>query len=44
MKQVMENIPKKTLGWTLPFTVDVSVGSTWANVKEIDLTQMDVMA
>jgi uracil-DNA glycosylase family 4 len=36
MKQIMEAQPKKLLGWDLPFTVDVSIGYTWASVKEIE--------
>jgi uracil-DNA glycosylase family 4 len=37
MKSVMESIPGKYLGWQLPFTVDVSIGTNWAQVKEIEL-------
>lgn len=37
MKQIMESQPKKLLGWDLPFTVDVSIGDTWASVKEIEI-------
>jgi DNA polymerase I len=35
IKTVMESQPKKLLGWTLPFSVDVSVGDNWAEMEEL---------
>lgn len=37
MKSTMEKQALEILGWDLPFTADVSVGTTWANVKETEL-------
>ena len=32
-KVIMESRPLEELGWTIPFTVDVGVGETWAAAK-----------
>lgn len=37
MKLVMEKQPVEILDWKLPFTADVSIGDTWANVREVEL-------
>jgi len=37
MKEVMEAMPKEKIGWTLPITVDVSIGDNWGAVEEVDL-------
>lgn len=37
MKRVMEWQAKKHLGWELPFTVDLSVGENWGEMKELTL-------
>lgn len=37
MKKVMEAQPKETIGWDLPFVVDISVGPTWGDAEEIEL-------
>lgn len=37
IKTVMESAPKETLGWTLPFTVEVSVGDNWSDMEEIEV-------
>lgn len=37
MKEVMEKQAKEQLDWNLPFTVDIAVGPTWADVQELDL-------
>jgi len=39
MKRVMEAMPKQTVGWELPITVDVSIGPTWAAVEEVELLE-----
>jgi len=38
MKEVMEIQPIKQLGWTdIPFFVDISTGSNWGSLEEMDL-------
>lgn len=32
-KQVMESVPKETLGWDIPFVSDVGHGATWGAAK-----------
>lgn len=44
MKEVMESIPRRILGWDLPFTVDIAIGPTWAQVKEMELDQIGLAA
>lgn len=39
MKQIMEDMPVKELGWQkddIPFLVDISVGNPWSDVKEVE--------
>lgn len=41
MKEVMEAQAMKRLGWTLPFTVDVSVSDvSWAEVHEVTIEEL----
>lgn len=41
MKEVMEAQAMKRLGWTLPFTVDVSVSDvSWADVHEVTIEEL----
>lgn len=35
LKTVMESAPKETIGWTLPFTVDLAAGPSWGEVEEL---------
>jgi DNA polymerase-1 len=37
MKEVMEAMPKKMLGWELPFLVDISIGPNWGSVEEVEI-------
>jgi DNA polymerase-1 len=38
MKKVMETQPKETIGWDLPFKVDISMSDiSWGHVEEIEL-------
>jgi DNA polymerase-1 len=37
IKQVMEEQPKKCIGWDLPFTADLSIGPDWGHLEEVEL-------
>lgn len=37
MVDVMESAPSKTLGWTLPFRVEVTTGPNWSEQTELEL-------
>lgn len=36
IRETLSSIPKRYLGWELPFTCDVEVGYNWADVVELD--------
>jgi DNA polymerase-1 len=34
MKEVMESAAKESIGWEFPYKADISIGSTWGDLKE----------